>query len=75
MGSILAARLALPAGASGKPEVDDLVLLPRDAKDAILSDVEDALTKWRAAHPGGDSIELFEEYAFPGSTRPGSAPS
>ena len=59
---VLAARLALPAGASGKPEVDDLVLLPRDAKDAILSDVEDALTKWRAAHPGGDSIELFEEY-------------
>ena len=61
---LIAARLALPTGASGQPEIDDLIPLPRYAKDALLTELKDALVARAEGHPSTEEEEgeLFESY-------------
>lgn len=62
---VIAARLALPAGASGKPEIEDLLPLPAYAKDALVAEVNADISAWAREHkrgPGVDDREFFKSY-------------
>jgi hypothetical protein len=57
---IVAARV-VPAGASGQPEIEDIIPpLPRRSATALVEELHGELLVWREEHPSTDEVLFFE---------------
>ena len=56
---IIAARVA-PSGASGQPELEDVISLPQLARTALAEKLRDEFRSWRDTNPQSDDLDYFE---------------
>ena len=59
---VIAARLT-PMGASGKPEIEDVIPLPRFEVTSIIDALSQELTNWRSMQQDADELTFFERNA------------
>jgi len=59
---VIAARLT-PMGASGEPEIEDVISLPRFQVTSIVDTLREELTSWRNARQDAEDLAFFERNA------------
>jgi hypothetical protein len=61
---LVAARLALSAGASGSPEIDDLLPMPPLARDSLVAALTRERSEWMKDRGADDDTEFFKSRAL-----------